>query len=84
LVDLVDYVCVFLDFYLSELMAVAHSLLIAIYFVLSGNEFKDLGADYYNQFNREKKITSHLKQLAKLGFTLPDDVIKDAMEQKPA
>jgi DNA uptake protein ComE-like DNA-binding protein len=64
-------------------MAVAHSMLIAIYFVLSGNDFKDLGADYYNQFNREKKINSHLKQLAKLGFTVPDD-IKNTIMQNPA
>jgi len=65
-------------------MAVAHSLLIAIYFVLSGNEFKDLGANYYNQFNREKKIASHLKQLAKLGFTLPDGIVQNALKQESA
>ena len=56
-------------------MAVAHSMAIAIYFVLSGYDFKDLGSDYYNQFNREKKVNSHLKQLGKLGITLPDDLI---------
>lgn len=56
-------------------MAVAHSMAIAIYFVLSGYGFKDLGSDYYNQFNREKKVNSHLKQLGKLGITLPDDVL---------
>lgn len=56
-------------------MAVAHSMAIAIYFVLSGYDFKDLGSDYYNQFNREKKVNSHLKQLGKLGITLPDDVL---------
>jgi len=60
-------------------MAVAHSILIAVYFVLSGHQFKDLGADYYTQFNREKKINSHLKQLSKLGITIPDDVIRDAL-----
>jgi transposase len=53
-------------------IAVAHSLLIAIYHVLSGKEFKDLGADYYTQFNRDKKIKSHLKQLEKLGWTPPE------------
>ncbi|MCD8048387.1 MAG: IS110 family transposase [Clostridia bacterium] len=57
-------------------MAVAHSMAIAIYFVLSGAEFKDLGADYYNQFNREKKVNSHLKQLNKLGITLSDEVLQ--------
>ena len=56
-------------------MAVAHSMAIAIYFVLSGYDFKDLGSDYYNQFNREKKVNSHLKQLGKLGISLPDDLI---------
>jgi transposase len=61
-------------------MAVAHSMLIAIYFVLSGHQFKDLGADYYTQFNRERKINSHLKQLSKLGVTLPDNFFQDAIQ----
>jgi transposase len=66
-------------------MAVAHSMAIAIYFVLSGQEFKDLGADYYNQFNREKKISSHVRQLSKLGVTvsISDDSIKQAVEKPP-
>jgi len=53
-------------------IAVAHTMLIAIYYVLSGNEFKDLGVDYYTQFNKEKKINSYLKQLQKLGWTSPE------------
>ena len=48
----------------KAIVAVAHSMLIAIYHVLSGNDFKDLGANYYTQFNTDKKIQSHLKQLA--------------------
>ena len=52
-------------------LAVAHSILIAIYHVLSGKEFVDLGAEHYNQFNKEKKIRSHLKQLEKLGWLPP-------------
>lgn len=56
-------------------MAVAHSMAIAIFFVLSGYQFKDLGADYYTQFNREKKINSHIKQLSKLGVTIPEDIL---------
>jgi len=58
-------------------MAVAHSLFIAIFYVLSGKTFKDLGADYYTKFNREKKICSHVKQLSKLGVTIPEDVLRD-------
>ncbi len=60
-------------------MAVAHSMLIAIYFVLSGQQFEDLGADYYTQFNREKKINSHVRQLSKLGVSIPDDFLRDAI-----
>lgn len=64
-------------------MAVAHSMLIAIYFVLSGNHFKDLGADYYIQFNREKKINSHVKQLSRLGVSIPDDILRAAVGRSP-
>jgi hypothetical protein len=64
-------------------MAVAHSLLIAIYFVLCGNQFKDLGADYYMQFNQEKKINSHVKQLSKLGVVVPESALRDALLLHP-
>ena len=50
-------------------VAVAHSLLIAIYHVLKdGVEFKDLGVEYYNQFNKERKIKAYLKKLKALGW----------------
>jgi len=64
-------------------MAVAHSLLIAVFFVLNGNKFKDLGSDYYMQFNREKKINSHVKQLSKLGVFVPESIIQNALKQPP-
>jgi hypothetical protein len=56
----------------KAIVAVAHTMLIAIYHILSGNEFKDLGVDYYTQFNKDKKIQSHLKQLQKLGWAPPE------------
>jgi len=59
----------------KAVVAVAHSMLIAIYHVLLGCEYRDLGADYYTQFNRDKKIQSHLKQLKKLGWEQPCPVI---------
>ena len=41
-------------------VAVAHSILIAVYHILKdGVKFKDLGAGFYNQFNRERKINSY-------------------------
>ena len=64
-------------------MAVAHSMAIAIYFVLCGHDFKDLGADYYTQFNRERKINSHIKHLSKLGVMIPDEILRDIMEHPP-
>lgn len=52
-------------------MAVAHSLLIAIYHMLKNNQpYCDLGADFYNRFNREKKINSYLKKLSELGVDI--------------
>lgn len=54
-------------------VAIAHSILIAIYHILKdGVEFKDLGADYYNQFNKERKINSYLKKLKALGWEQPE------------
>ena len=51
---------------------VAHSMLVAIYHILKdGVVFKDLGADYYNQFNKERKINAYLKKLKALGWEAP-------------
>ncbi len=53
-------------------VAVAHSMLIAVYHILKdGVVFKDLGADYYNQFNKERKIAAYLKKLKALGWEAP-------------
>ncbi len=50
-------------------------MLIAIYHMLKNNvPFRDLGADYYDSFNRDKKIHGYLKRLKALGWepdTLP-------------
>lgn len=53
-------------------VAVAHSMIIAIYHMLKYNvSFVDLGEDYYNQFNTEKKINHYLKKLQNLGWQPP-------------
>ena len=53
-------------------VAVAHSMLVAIYHILKeGVAFKDLGADYYNQFNKERKINAYIKKLKALGWEVP-------------
>ena len=53
-------------------VAVAHSMLVAIYHIIKdGVVFKDLGSDYYNQFNKERKINAYLKKLKALGWKAP-------------
>ena len=56
-------------------VAVAHSMLIAIYHMLKdGVSFKDLGSDYYSKFNTEKKAKYYFKKLTELGVQLPVSV----------
>ena len=56
----------------KAILAVAHSMLIAIYHILKDDTpYKELGADYYNQFNRESKIKAYLKKLKALGWEEP-------------
>lgn len=55
-------------------LAVAHSILISIYYMIRDNvEFVDLGSNFYNQFNTEKKINSYLKKLKELGYEIPSE-----------
>ena len=54
------------------ILAVAHSILIAIYHVLKDDvPYHDLGSDYYDSFNRERKINAYLKKLKALGWSMP-------------
>lgn len=42
---------------------------IAIFHILKDNTpFVDLGSEYYNQFNKERKINVYLKKLKALGW----------------
>lgn len=53
-------------------VAVAHSMLIAIYHMLRDNvQFKNLGSDYYTKFNTDKKANYYFKKLQELGVPLP-------------
>jgi transposase len=53
-------------------VAVAHSMLIAIYHMLKDNiPFKDLGKDYYTKFNAESKAKYYMKKLQELGMSVP-------------
>lgn len=56
-------------------VAVAHSMLIAIYYMIKEDrEFKELGADFYNKFNKEKKANSYMKKLKELGYDVQINV----------
>lgn len=53
-------------------VAVAHSMLIAIYNMLKNNvPFKDLGCDYYTKFNTESKARYYVRKLKELGVSVP-------------
>jgi transposase len=59
-------------------VAVAHSMLIAIYHMLRyGATFMDLGSGYYNAFNRERKAEGCLKKLKQLGYAANIATIAD-------
>lgn len=53
-------------------VAVAHSMMIAIYHMLKNKvPFKDLGADYYAKFNSGVKAQYYLRKLKELGMSVP-------------
>lgn len=53
-------------------VAVAHSIIIAIYNMLKKNaSFKDLGNDYYTKFNTASKARYHIRKLEELGVSIP-------------
>lgn len=53
-------------------VAVAHSMLIAIYHILKDDvPFKDLGTDYYIKFNTEAKARYYMRKLQDLGMSIP-------------
>lgn len=52
-------------------VAVAHSILIAIYHMLKNHvPFADLGSGYYAQYNSESKVNYYLKKLQNLGVSV--------------
>jgi len=53
-------------------VAVAHSMLIAIYHMLKNNiPFKDLGSGYYTKFSSEAKARYYMRKLQELGVSIP-------------
>ncbi len=53
------------------ILAVAHSMLISIYYIIKNDtEYGELGVNYYNQFNVEKKANVYMKKLMDLGYNV--------------
>ena len=51
------------------LIAIAHSMLIAIYHILKElTSFKDLGSNYFVSINEEKIIRKNIKSIENLGY----------------
>lgn len=51
------------------LIAVGHKILIAAYFILKDQEvYKDLGPQYLQNRNKNKRISHHLTKLKELGY----------------
>lgn len=52
------------------IIAVAHSLLKSIWYMLTYHvPYQDLGSDYFDNRRKESKINYHLRQLQKLGYS---------------
>ena len=57
---------------ISRFSSANHLMLFAIYHRLKNGEmFSERGADYYNQFNRERKANALLRKLHLLGWQQP-------------
>ena len=51
------------------ILAIAHSILISIYYMMKEDkEYEELGADFYNKFNKEKKANAYMKKIKELGY----------------
>jgi len=51
------------------IVAVAHSMLVSIYYMLSRQQaYQDLGADYFDQRRKEAKVDYLMRQLRRLGY----------------
>jgi hypothetical protein len=81
----------------KAIMALAHHLITIVYNVLSrGEEYVELGGDYYDQRNKPKVVSRLVARLAKLGYEVqlkpldsmaynePAPAFSSASEMKPA
>ncbi len=53
---------------MKAVIAVAGSLMKAVYFILSGATYREMGADFFDHLNRQRTVSRLTKRLADLGY----------------
>ena len=62
------------------IVAVAHSILRIVYQLLVKNEpYKELGAKYVSEKDKRFSIQRHIKELAKLGLVIPENIVNQQL-----
>jgi transposase len=55
----------------KAIMALAHKVIVIIYHMLrAGQAYSDLGADYFDQLDKERIQRHHIRRLEQLGYTV--------------
>jgi transposase len=66
------------------MVAVAHRILVIVYHVLKGEDFKELGADYQDAHRRERLERGLVRRLEKLGYEVSLQPTKELALTKSA
>lgn len=67
---------------MKAIVAVAHAMLVAIYHMLSNKQdYRDLGADFFQKRDRERIVASMKRRLENMGFEVE---LKPFPEAEPA
>lgn len=60
-------------------MAVAHSVLVIIYYILRDKKpYSDLGADYFDRLDTQRVQRYHIRRLEQLGYTVTLTALEDS------
>jgi hypothetical protein len=63
----------------KAVVAVAHSVLTIAYYILrDGSTYRDLGAGYFNDLDKERVQRHHVRSLEQLGYTVTLNAISPA------
>jgi hypothetical protein len=55
----------------KAILALAHKVIVIIYYMLrDGQDYNDLGADYFDKLDKERIQRHHIRKLQQLGYTV--------------